>query len=94
MEQITKIPVYKSERIYQVCKDFITLYPETGEKIFDTFKSQFNEAALKLNSVNTIVQVVYQINWGDTEEGFLWWDEFYTHLKKILEEQLDGEKNN
>ena len=94
MEQIKKIPVYKSEKIYQVCKDFITLYPETGEKIFDTFKSQFNEAALKLNPVNTIVEVVYQINWGQTEEGFLWWDEFYTRLKKVLEEQLDGEKNN
>ena len=94
MEQIKKIPVYKSEKIYQVCKDFITLYPETGEKIFDTFKSQSNEAALKFTSVNTIVEVVYQINWGHTEEGFLWWDEFYTHLKKVLEEQLDGEKNN
>lgn len=89
MEQITKIPVYKNETIYQVCKDFINLYPETGEKIFDTIRSQLTEGAFKFNPVNSIIEVVYRINWGGTEEGFLWWDEFYTHLKKVLEEQLE-----
>lgn len=87
MEQITKVLVYpEAKSIYEICKDFMEIYPETGRKIFDTIRSQLSEGAFKFNNVNSIIEVVYRIKWGETEEGFMWWDEFYTHLNKLPKE--------